>query len=460
MESPQVERKLAAILSADIAGYSRLMGKDESGTLAGMKGHLAAIEPVVASHNGRIFKMLGDGFLAEFSSVLDAVDCAVAVQRLMRVRNSETVPERRLEFRVGVNLGDVILDGGDVFGDGVNLAARLQTIAEPGSICVSRTVRDQVRDKLPYVFEELGAHEVKNLPRPIYAYAVRFDREADTGARRRLQTGRMRQAALALGAIAALVIGAAIVSRFDERRVEAPPSPASAPSSDESLPEPRVAAATPLMTESPAASIPLATPARRISVAVLPFVNSSDDARYAHIGDGIAEDLITDLSKISRMSVVARNAVAAYKGRTIAPQQIGHELGVQFVVDGNVRTAGDRVRITAQLVETGSGRQVWSDRYDRAFTDIFDLQDDVRENILKALSVKLSEAEAQRLEERLAEPRLLAQTIGSVTILRGGRTQAVYDLAQAHCRGQGRNAVLFNRAEGSDVYEFHCEGAN
>ncbi|HSE77252.1 MAG TPA: adenylate/guanylate cyclase domain-containing protein [Alphaproteobacteria bacterium] len=460
MDSSQVERKLAAIVSADIAGYSRLMGKDEPGTLAAMKGHLAAIEPVVSSHNGRIFKMLGDGFLAEFSSVLDAVDCAVAVQRLMRVRNSETLPERRLEFRIGVNLGDVILDGGDVFGDGVNLAARLQTIAEPGSICVSRTVRDQVRDKLPYAFEELGAHEVKNLPRPIYVYAVRFDREASRGARRRLHAGRMRQVALALGVIAALILGAAIVSRFDLRRDETPPTATDAPSPEDTSTEPRVAAATPLMTESPAASIPLATSARRISVAVLPFVNSSDDARYAHIGDGIAEDLITDLSKISRLSVVSRNTVAAYKGRTVAPQQIGHELGVQFVVDGNVRTAGDRVRITAQLVETGSGRQVWSDRYDRAFTDIFDLQDDVRENILKALSVKLSETEAQRLEERLAEPRLLAQTIGSITILRGGRTQAVYDLAQAHCRAQGRNAVLFNRAEGSDVYEFHCEGAN
>ena len=239
MDSSQVERKLAAIVSADIAGYSRLMGKDEPGTLAAMKGHLAAIEPVVSSHNGRIFKMLGDGFLAEFSSVLDAVDCAVAVQRLMRVRNSETLPERRLEFRIGVNLGDVILDGGDVFGDGVNLAARLQTIAEPGSICVSRTVRDQVRDKLPYAFEELGAHEVKNLPRPIYVYAVRFDREASRGARRRLHAGRMRQVALALGVIAALILGAAIVSRFDLRRDETPPTATDAPSPEDTSTEPR-----------------------------------------------------------------------------------------------------------------------------------------------------------------------------------------------------------------------------
>ncbi len=456
MESPQVERKLAAILSADIAGYSRLMGTDESGTLTAMKGHLAAIEPVVASHNGRIFKMLGDGFLAEFSSVLDAVDCAVAVQRLMRVRNAETPPVRRLEFRIGVNLGDVILDGGDVFGDGVNLAARLQAIAEPGSICVSRTVRDQVRDKLPYAFEELGAHEVKNLPRPIYVYAVRFDREADAGARRRLQATRLRQAALGLGVVVALVVGAAIVSRYQDASVEPPPAAMGTPTSV----APLAAASPPPMAESPAASIPPAAPARRISVAVLPFVNSSDDPRHSYVADGIAEDLITDLSKISRLSLVARNAAAAYKGRTVSPQQIGHELGVQFVVDGNVRAAGERVRITAQLVETGSGRQVWSDRYDRAFTDMFDLQDDVRENILKALSVKLSEAEAQRLEERLAEPRVLAQTVGSVTILRGGRTQAVYDLAQTYCRREGRNAVLFNRPEGSDVYEFHCETTN
>jgi TolB-like protein len=306
----------------------------------------------------------------------------------------------------------------------------------------------------------LGAHEVKNLPRPIYVFAVRFDREADRGARRRLHAGRMRQVALALGVIAALILGAAIVSRFDLRRDETPSTATDAPSPGETSPRARASTAAPEMSESPAVSIPLPAPTRRISVAVLPFVNSSDDARYSHIGDGIAEDLITDLSKISRLSVVARNTVAAYKGRTVVPQQIGHELGVLFVVDGNVRAAGDRVRITAQLVETGSGRQVWSDRYDRAFTDMFDLQDDVRENILKALSVKLTEAEAQRFEERLAEPRVLAQTIGSIAILRGGRTQAVYDLAQAHCRGQGRNAVLSNRAEGSDVYEFHCEGAN
>lgn len=461
MDSPAVERKLAAILSADFEGYSRLIAEDEPGTVAAVKAHMSAVEPLVTAHNGRIFKTLGDGFLADFASVLDAVDCGVGIQRLMRVRNAEMPPAQRLSFRIGINLGDVIIDEGDVFGDGVNLAVRLQGLADTGGICISRTVRDQVRDKRPYVLDDLGPREVKNLPRPVYVFAVRFDGETTPAEGARAQ--RLRPLVLAGAALAAIMVVFLAANYWptllDER--ETPPeAPASA--MRHTAESPAVSAPATSAAPAPTALVPIPPPPSpgKIALAVLPFASMSEDPRQAYLADGIAEDLITDLSKINGLSVVARNVVQTYKGRAVSPVQVGQELGVQYVVEGSVRVAGERARITAELVDTTTGRQLWSERYDRAFGEMFELQDDVRASILAALAVKLSGVEAEKLAERPAEPRILSQTADTIALLRTGRAQAVYDLAIAYCRREGKVAALVSRSEASDVYEFRCEASN
>ncbi len=460
MDPSAVERKLAAILSADIEGYSRLVVEDEPGTLAAVKAHMLAVEPLVTAHHGRIFKTLGDGFLAEFASVLDAVDCAVGIQRLMRVRNAEADRAQRLSFRIGVNLGDVIIDQGDVFGDGVNLAVRLQSLADAGGICISRTVRDQVRDRRPYEFDDLGPRDVKNVPRPVHAFAVRFDGEqtpasAKRAARRRFFVG----AGAAMAAVAIFLAFGYWRTAQDEH--EAPPvAPVLATRS--AVESPAVSVPEAAIAPAPTAPIPTLPPSSpgQIALAVLPFASMSEDTRQAYLADGLAEDLITDLTKIGGLSIVARNVVQTYRGRTVSPVQVGQELGVQYVVEGSVRVAGERVRITAELVDTITGRQLWSERYDRAFSEMFELQDDVRASILAALAVRLSAVESEKLTERPAEPRILSQTAETITLLRTGRAQAVYDAAIAYCRREGKVAALVSRSEASDIYEFRCEASN
>jgi len=323
MENQRTERKLAAILAADVVGYSRLMGHDEEGTLRRLKAHLGElVEPHIAAHRGRIVKRTGDGLLVDFASAVEAVRCAVAIQAGMADRNRAALDDSRIEFRIGINLGDVIIEGDDIYGDGVNIAARLEALADPGGIFVSRAVRDSVRDKLGIVLEDLGEKPVKNITRPVRVFRI----------------GRAGSA------------------------------------------EP----AAPAMPDKP-------------SIAVLPFANMSGDAEQEYFTDGISEDLITDLSKVSALFVIARNSSFTYKGRAVKVQEIGRELGVRFVLEGSIRKAGNRVRITAQLVDALSGGHLWADRFDRELTDIFATQDEVVQKIVEALAIKLSQVEAQDL---------------------------------------------------------------
>ncbi len=326
-----MERRLAAIFAADVAGYSRLIGADEEGTLARLKAHRRElIDPTIAEHQGRIVKTTGDGVLAEFASPVKAVRCAIDVQHGMAGRNAGVPEAQRIEFRIGINLGDVIVeDDGDIYGDGVNVAARLENIAEPGAVYISRMVRDFVDGTPELVLEDLGERELKNIARPVQVFRI------------------------------------------------APPGRA------------------PRAPQAAAPAVP-----HKPSVAVLPFTNMSGDAEQEYFSDGITEDLITDLSKISALFVIARNSTFAYKGRSVKVQEIGRDLGVRFVLEGSIRKAGNRVRITAQLIDAGSGGHLWAERFDRDLTDIFATQDEVVEKIVAALAVNLTQGEAQRLRRR------------------------------------------------------------
>jgi len=324
-------RKLAAILAADVAGYSRLMGADEEGTHERLMAHLRElVDPKIQEHRGRVVKNTGDGLLAEFASVVDAVRCAVEVQRGMIDRESEMPDDRRTRFRIGINLGDVIVEEHDIFGDGVNVAARLEALAEPGGICVSRVVRDQVRDKLDYTFEDLGEQQVKNIIRPVRAYRIGL------GLR--------------------------------------PPAAASS---------------------APALALP-----DKPSIAVLPFQNMSGDPEQEYFVDGMVEEITTVLSRIRWLFVIARNSSFTYKGQAIDVKQVGRELGVRYVLEGSVRKGGNRVRITAQLIDALTVAHLWADRFDGLIEDVFELQDEVASSVAGVIEPTLQAAEIRRSAER------------------------------------------------------------
>src|SRR5215472_5993163 len=326
LATERVERRLAAIPAADVAGYSRLMGADEEGTLAALKalrGELA--DPKVKEHRGRIVKTTGDGLLIEFASVVDAVRCAVEVQPEMAERNADVPLDRRIEFRMGINVGDIIKDGRDIYGDGVNIAARLEALAEPGGICVSRVVRDQVRDKLDFAFEDTGEQQVKNIARPVRVFRVRPP-----------LTHPDANAPAPLSCIAGE--GAA------RRRRQA----------GEGTP-------------------PLVLPDKP-SIAVLPFANMSGDPEQEYFVDGMVEEIITALSRIRSLFVIARNSTFTYKGQAVDVKQVGRELGVRYVLEGSVRKAGGRVRVTGQLIDALTGTHLWADRFDGSLEDVFELQ--------------------------------------------------------------------------------------
>src|ERR1700757_5022498 len=311
MATATATRRLAAILAADVAGYSRLMGVDEEGTHERFKAHLVElIDPKIHEHHGRIVKTTGDGVLAEFASVVDAVRCASEIQRAMVDRDLDLAEERRLRFRIGVNLGDVIVDGDDIYGDGVNIAARLEGLAAAGSICVSGTVRDHIGDRLPYAFEDMGEQSVKNIARPVRAYAFRPE-----------------------GAAGFPTVSASSVS---------------------------------------SSSPPLAAP--RLSIVVLPFTNLSDDREQQYFADGITEDLTTDLSRLANMFVISRNTAFTYRHKPIDTKQIGRELGVRYVLEGSVRRSGNQLRVTAQLIDAATDAHLWVDRFDRDTGDLLALQ--------------------------------------------------------------------------------------
>jgi len=330
-------RRLAAILAADVAGYSRLMGVDEEGTHERLKAHLRdLVDPKIKEHRGRVVKNTGDGLLAEFSSVVDAVRCAVEIQRGMAEREPEVPDERRISFRIGVNLGDVIVEETDIFGDGVNVAARLEGLAEPGGICVSRVVRDQIRDKLPYPFEELGEQSVKNIARPVRVYALR----------------------------------------------------------------PETIAELPASSGPPAKTIHQQVVAPRLSIVVLPFANLSNDPEQQYFTDGITEDLTTDLSRLENMFVISRNTAFTYQGKRVDSKQIGRELGVRYVLEGSVRRSGNQFRVNAQLIDAETAAHLWADRFDDNTANLFVLQDEITRRIAVALNLELIDAEAARPTER------------------------------------------------------------
>lgn len=332
MSGERVERRLAAILAADVVGYSRLMGQDEAGTLARLRTHRRElIDPKITEHKGRVVKTTGDGILIEFPSVVEAVACAVAVQRGMADRNAGTAQEQGIVFRIGVNLGDIIIaEDNDIHGDGVNVAARLEGIAEPGGICVSRVVRDQVRDKLDVVFDDLGEQALKNIARPLRVYRV------------------------------------------------------------------RLANAEMTTTAAPVENMPFLALPDKPSIAVLPFQNMSGDPEQEYFADGMVEEIITALSRIRWLFVIARNSSFSYKRQAIDVKRIGRELGVHYVLEGSVRKGGNRVRITAQLIDAATGTHLWADRFDGSLEDVFDLQDRVAVSVAGVIEPALQAAETAR----------------------------------------------------------------
>ena len=334
----RINRKLAAILAADVVGYSRMMAADEAGTLAALKRHRETVfDPAVAAHKGRVVKLIGDGTIVEFASVIDAVNCALSVQRPAEHAPDQRASQAAIVLRIGINLGDVIMEGDDLYGDGVNIAARLEPLAEPGGICISSIVNESIGNRIDVRFQDGGDITVKNIDRPIRVWRW-------------------------------------------HPSITAVPSPSIAPN-----PGPN---------------------GTRQSIAVLPFTNMSGDPEQEYFSDGISEDIITDLSKIAGLTVIARNSSFTYKGRSVDVREIGRELGVRSVLEGSIRRAGQRVRITAQLIDATSGSHLWAERYDRDLTDIFAVQDEVTTQIVGALKVTLSPAEKARLVEK--EPSNIA----------------------------------------------------
>ena len=329
MADERVERRLTAILVADIAGYSRLMGRDEEGTLAQLKVlRKSLVDPKIEQHRGRIVKTTGDGALVEFASAVDAVRCAVDIQRAMAERNADIPSDSRIEFRIGINVGDIILDEGDIYGDGVNIAARVETLAQPGAVCLSDAAYQQIKGKLALDITDMGEQPLKNIAHPVRVYGVRHE----------------------------------------------------------------------TVSARPALTLP-----DKPSIAVLPFQNMSGDPEQEYFADGMVEDIITALSRMRWLFVIARNSTFTYKGKAVDVKQVGRELGVRYVLEGSVRKAANRVRITGQLIDAGTGAHLWADRFDGALEDIFDLQDQVTTSVVSAIAPKLEQAEVERAKRKPTE---------------------------------------------------------
>ncbi len=367
------KRKLTAILSADVKGYSRLMGEDEEATVRTITAYRELIATVVQKHRGRVVDSPGDNILAEFASVVDAVRSAVETQEELKARNAELPEDRRMEFRIGINLGDVIHEEDRIYGDGVNVAARVESLAEAGGICVSGTVFDQIESKLPLGYEYLGEQSVKNISKPVRIYKALMDPEAvgKVIGERRAESRRGQRVALAVLTVLLLIVGGLLIWRT-------------------AFPPVQVAS-----VEKMAFPLP-----DKPSIAVLPFENISDDPKQEYFADGMTDDLITDLSKISGIFVIARNSVFTYKGKPVKVQQVSEELGVRYVLEGSVRKAADTVRINAQLIDATTGHHLWAERYDRDYKDIFALQNEVIGKIVSALAVKLTDTEEAQLARR------------------------------------------------------------
>ena len=329
MTEDSVKRKLTAILCADVKGYSRMMGEDEVGTFHTLLDYLEIMNTIIEAHRGRVFSSPGDAVLAQFASVVDAVQCAVEIQEKIEAKNDDVPEDRKMRFRIGVNVGDVIEKEKQIYGDGVNIAARLESIAEAGGICISGAAYDHVENKLELEYKNLGEHNVKNIPKPVRVYRIRIDTETP--------------------------------DPQVSRRLKLPDKP---------------------------------------SIAVLPFINMSDDPKQEYFSDGMTEDLMTDLSKISGLLVISRNSAFAYKGKSIEAKRIAENLGVKYLLEGSVRKAGEQVRINAQLIDAITDQHLWAERYDGKMDNIFDLQDKITKKIVAALEVKLAKSEQKHIASR------------------------------------------------------------
>jgi adenylate cyclase len=370
MTGEKIKRKLTAILSADVKGYSRLMGEDEEWTLRTLNSYKGLIQNLVGEHRGRVVGSPGDNVLADFASVVDAVECAVEIQQVLRAKNALLPENRRMDFRIGINLGDVIEEGDSIYGDGVNIAARLEGLAEAGGICISGSAYEQIENKIPLRYDYLGEHAVKNIARPVKVYRARIEPEGATvqapEEKKPIRTGFSR--AVLAGIALVVIAGAATLYHFVLR----PSAPKTEVASKDKMAFP--------LPDQP-------------SIAVLAFENLSGDPKQEFFSDGVTESIITALSKSAGLFVIARNSTFTYKGKPVKVKQVSEELGVRYVLEGSVQKSGDRVRITAQLIDALTGHHLWAERYERNLKDIFALQDEITVKIAAALRVKLTEGD-------------------------------------------------------------------
>jgi adenylate cyclase len=379
MATEDFRRKLTAILSADVKGYSRLMGEDEEATVRTITAHRKVITSVIQKYRGRVVDSPGDNILAEFVSVVDAVQSAVEIQEVIRAKNAELPDERKMEFRVGINLGDVIQEGERIYGDGVNIAARVEGLADPGGICISGSAYEQIENKLALGYDYIGEHTVKNIVKPIRVYRVPTGPETlqKVTEEKRPAPGWQRAAvAVVIALVIALVVVAGGVAIWKSYRPSTPPMEVA---SEEKMAFP--------LPDKP-------------SIAVLPFDNLSEDPKQEYFSDGITEEIISALGSVPKLFVIARNSTFTYKGKPVKVQQVAEELGVRYVLEGSVRKAGDKMRITAQLVDALNGHHLWSKRYERNLEDIFAVQDEITKEIITAMQVKLTEGEQARAAAR------------------------------------------------------------
>jgi adenylate cyclase len=377
MAEERFKRKLAAILSADVKEYSRLMSEDEEATIRTLTAYREAMATLIKQFRGRIVDAPGDNLLAEFASVVDAVNCAVEIQRELAEQNTALPADRRMEFRIGVNLGDVVEEDDRIYGDGVNIAARVESICAGGGICISGTAFEHVENKLDLEFENLGKHEVKNITKPVQVYRVLSHPGAAAHRVIKAKKATGRTWRIRLLVIAAILIIGAVATIWKVYEHVSAPSVEVASMEKMAFPLP----------DKP-------------SIAVLPFVNMSDDPQQEYFSDGITEDIITDLSGISQLFVIARNSTFVYKGKPVKIRQVAEELGVQYVLEGSVRKAGNKVRINAQLIDATNGHHLWAKRYDGQLMDVFALQDKISQKIVSALKLKLSVGEQEQVARK------------------------------------------------------------
>jgi len=427
MTTQEVKRKLTAILSADVKGYSRLMGEDEEWTVHTLNIYKDMMRGLIQQHRGRIVGTAGDSVLAEFASVVDAVQCAVETQQVLRAKNAMLPENRRMEFRIGINLGDVIEEGDTIYGDGVNIAARLEGLAEAGGICISESAYQQIENKLPLRYKYLGEHQVKNITKPVRAYRAQIEPEGAT--EKKVKPRQWQRFAIGLVVAVIVIVAAIVIWKFytppapqpevatkekimvaqpakPSATVTTPPASSVEPALKEKvtppLPEKVTKSAPPPVPKMGVASKEkMAFPLPDVpSIAVLPFVNMSEDPKQEFLCDGMTENIITALSKVWNLLVISRQSTFTYKGKPVKVKQVSEELGVRYVLEGSAQRSGDRIRVNAQLIDALTGNHVWAERYDRDLKDFFVLQDEITMRILTAIRVKLTSGEGASMAEK------------------------------------------------------------